>query len=58
MKRFPSHFAIMALVMLMIFIFIVKLMNNAEKDLKKLEQKRAKQGGANEYEKQLNSLLK
>jgi hypothetical protein len=47
MKRFPSHFAIMALVMLMIFIFIVKLMNNAEKDLKKLEQKRAKQGGAN-----------
>jgi len=57
MKKLPSTFIIMAMISLMMFFFIARMMHKAESDLKKLEHKRKTEGGANPYEKQLNSLL-
>lgn len=58
MKKFPTTFAAMIMILLIMFFFISSLMKNAEKDLKKLDEKRRVEGGGNEYEKQLDMLLK
>ncbi len=57
MKKLPSTFILMALILIIMFLFIGKMMNNAEKDLDKLKQKREITGGANEQERDLNALL-
>ncbi|MBP7653680.1 hypothetical protein KA977_09675 [Candidatus Dependentiae bacterium] len=56
MKKLPTTFITIVLIMAIMFLFIIKFMSKAESDIEKLEQKR-KGGGANETERQINQLL-
>ena len=58
MKKLPTTFILMALILFGMFFFISKMMSKAQQDLKKIEVEREKTGGSNDYERELNSLMK
>ncbi|HON56063.1 MAG TPA: hypothetical protein PLM75_05460 [bacterium] len=57
MKKFPTSFAAIVMILAIMFFMLSSFMKHAEKDLKNLEKKRKEKGGSNKYEEQLNLLL-
>jgi len=58
MKKPPTAFLTIVILLLFLFIVIGKMMRKAESDLNDLKKKREREGGLSQYEKDLNALLK